>query len=303
MARFHAIISALLILASACGAATHELTAHILNPTTSSFDISNCGQNAGPSRVSFTVFIENALDQYMAVEYEVFNNNTQSWEYAGKLCNIPANQIMHCSGTMNLYLGGKGNGTFTADLLRLTGRSEATPGDVYTKTFSFTVRHYAGEREQNLVSHKESLEAALGEVRSLCASNPSCCTQHDRDAVDEAESLLAESNRSLSACDLPTLYSKLVSAESLLDGVVTDVNTCLESQPTPTPSAAPTSTPHATPSAAPSESPTPSPSPTQTASPSPSQTPQPSPNSVCPIGLGLAVLCGFAALERGSHKK
>jgi|GEM_PF-2904880 len=291
-----------------CSAATHELTSHIMNPESASVFISNCDQMAGPSKVSFTVFVENQLDQPLAVDYEFFNNATQSWEYAGKLCNIPPNQFVQCTGTIKLYLGGKGNGSFTADVLRLTGRSDAAPGDTYTKTFSFTIRHYAGEREANLILHKKGQENALIEARNLCSSTPSCCTQQNLDAIDEAELLLSESNESLSKCDLPTLYSKIVSAESLLDNVIQNINTCMENQPTPSPSTTPSPTSQTTPSPTPSTSPTTSPIPTETPSPSPSASPttqSPSPTgSVCPIVLGLIVLLGgFSAFNQSRTSK
>jgi len=277
-------------LAIACCAAERELNAHISTGTAQ--NIANCANVGGPSKISLNVFIENSLGQFMGVNYEYFNNNTGQWVSAGKLCNVVATENCQVRD-MPITLGGKGNGTFTGDMLRLTGTSEAAPGDTYTKTFQLTITHYTGEREASLTTQMRAQTADLASTRSACASNSRCCPQASRDAIDSADSMLSGALAAVSACDFETMYSDITAAESLLDSTTSAINICLASA-TPTPG------PNATPSETPSiiETPTPAPQHTQTPPPAtPVPTPTPAPKGgMCPTGAALLLGLGFAAL-------
>lgn len=251
MREFTAVLLLVLVASAMCAAAERPLTAHISGST--SLDVSNCATlgSGGPMRTGFSVFIENPLQQFMSIYYEYFDNSTNAWKDAGKLCNVPAGESMQCSGNMETTLGGKGNGTYTAEILRLTATSEAAPGDTFTAAFPYTVRHFVGDREQSLSVQKAVQDAALGAALMGCSGPPSCCNPASSSALAEASALLAAASTHLGSCSFTEMYSEIVSAEALISPVSASIANCTPGSGTPIPTPTPAS------SRTPSNSPTP----------------------------------------------
>jgi len=292
MSRFLYAILAVAILAFACYAADRELVSHISSST--SLNIANCANAGGPSKAAVRIYVDNSLGQLMGVNYEYFNNNTRQWESGGKLCNVVMPET--CDGNIQVTLGGKGNGTFTSEMVRVSATSEAAPGDVFKKSFQLTINHFTGERESTLTAQMQEQAAALTTARTACASNTRCCSQESRDAIDRADTHLSTARVALSACAFETMYSSITEAESLLDGTTRSISTCLASAtPTPAPNATPAPTAAGTATPAPTAQQTGTPAPT-----TPPATPAPTPaptTKVCPLMAGLLVaLLGCAAV-------
>ena len=264
MARLLTALLVLMSLALLSSATEHELVAHITSAT--SLDIANCG-TSGPSRVTVTIFVENPLSQLMAVNYEFFNNDTNSWQSGGKLCNLAPGEFIQCTGTVELTLGGKGNSTFAANMIRLTGTSDAAPSDAYTKRLSFTIRHFTSDREQTMLDKKRTQDASFAELQGLCTAHPTCCMQAQRDSIDTADGLLLNASSQISSCRLADAYSTLISAESILNSISQTIGSCAAAA-TPTPSQTQTATP------------------TRTPTPSPTGSPQAG-AGICPLGIGI----------------
>ncbi|MDD5317748.1 MAG: hypothetical protein PHF51_03365 [Candidatus ainarchaeum sp.] len=293
MRGFAALALFLAVLASSALAEELVLPAHMSTSPTAS--VPNCAATTpGPSKTQFSVAVENTLSQLLDVDYSVFDNSTGTWREIGNLCIVPAGQTMQCPGTLETTLGGTGNGTFTSDMLRLTGRSDASPGNVYVETIPFSVQHFTGAREQALLSQKSGQDSALLAAKASCAARPQCCPAQTRGQIDEAEALLLNASAQLAACATTGMYSSLVSAESLLLNASSQMGNCTTAA-TPTPGVV------ATPAPSPSGSQTPTPSPAASPTPPPAATatptPAPSGAGACPLAVLLlaAGALSFAA--------
>lgn len=273
---------ALLVLACTAYAATRTLNAHVVGST--NLMISNCDLLDGPTKVRTKIYIENSLPQFMAVNYEYRDLPSGTWKSGGKLCNIPAGQFMHCETNLLIAKGGTGNGTFEEPLLRLIGTSEAAPGDTYEANLSFSVTHFTGEREGQLSSRLSGLSDELGQARASCTANPSCCNQATRDMIDAADQGIRSGNAAVMVCNLTQAYDTILLAESNADNATNNINTCLASVPSPTPTLTQTPAVTRTPAATQTPQVTGTPVGTQTAA--PTTTPAPK-SSICPLGLVL----------------
>jgi len=294
MRGFAALALFLAVLASSALAEELVLPAHMSTSSTAS--VPNCAATApGPGKTQFSVAVENTLSQLLDVDYSVFDNSTGTWREIGNLCIVPAGQTMQCPGTLETTLGGTGNGTFTADMLRLVGRSDASPGNVYVKTLPFSVQHFTGAREQALLSQKAGQDSALLAAKAACAARPQCCPAQTQGKISEAEALLLNASIQLAACSTTEMYSSLVSAESLLLNASSQIGNCTAAA-TPTPGAV------ATPTPAPAGSQTPTPGPAATPAPAETATPTPAPSGTgaCPLAV---LLLAAGALSFAASKK
>jgi len=272
---------ALLLLACGACAAVHTINAHVLG--SSNVRIANCDIVSGPSRVRTQVYIENPLSQFMAVNYEYKDLPTGTWKSGGKLCNVPAGQFQNCEATVQVALGGTGNGTSEGTLLHLIATSDAAPGDTYETELSYTITHFVGDREAQFTTGLAARTVEFNESQALCLASPSCCDQTARNQIDLADQAIQRANTAIPVCDLQGAYDAIVQAEHATDNATARINACLAAGPTPTPAV--------TRSPAGNQTPSGTQTPAQTATPvipptTPTPTPTPAP-SACPLGLAL----------------
>lgn len=177
--------------------------------------VTNCGQNGGEYSAYVTASVHNPTGELMYVNYSYFDFPTGAWKDAGRACSVGLSDTGVCRLNVKIALGGQGNGTVVQELVRMEGRLEQS-GEVYTKSFLFTVHHGQSDRETSLLREMNAtaLRAdAMGARLSQTCSGQDCCgLSPERAALNSSLSNIENATRDLPACRVQEAYLSVQAA-------------------------------------------------------------------------------------------
>ena len=222
-----------LLLASLQAAAQEQL--NIGHNLPEVLDLANCGSDTGPVSKAISFSVVNEWDNNMILDYEYYDFPSASWRNAGRLCFATPKQLTKCDGALRVAFGGKGNGTVTHDLLRLTARNERT-GETVVKNFSFIVNHFPGDKENARMSELnatlEKMDALNATLNTTCYGDVCCGLAQERESLKLAREEISEGASMLTNCELNELYLTIVNATSNVNRAnSTNLSACLSALP------------------------------------------------------------------------
>ena len=147
----------------------------------------------------------------------------------------PPKQLTKCDAALRVSFGGKGNGTVTHDLMRLTARNDRTD-ETAVASFSFVVNHFDSEKENARISEMnatlEKISALNTTLNTTCYGNVCCGLALERESLRLAEVELADGPSMLADCRVNELYTTIVNATFNANRAnSTNLSACLSTLP------------------------------------------------------------------------
>ncbi|MEM4367063.1 MAG: hypothetical protein QW035_02950 [Candidatus Anstonellales archaeon] len=197
-----------------------EVTLKILGTSggTGNALVNNCADNGGPATIDVGLQFSSP-GKSTPVYYRLYDTYLEEWGEYKLLCTVGASGKT-CNLVLPLKLGGKGNGTYSSDLIQL----KVEEGQYqYLKTFSLSFEHWATALEQQIL---QKVAKARGEISKIeqKGKNKEC---NALDHLDGIKAELINIEDMVAQCKLQEGFSAVTNIEGRLATYSSEVDACV----------------------------------------------------------------------------